>query len=574
MRKNNVKHTLAALLLLLVASVCMVACNPTTESSKNTGSTGSTSNNDNTSKDGWQVVSNVVEKDMYQSLLLGATNIVSELSKSKVDKSNAVTIDGKVGLTLNGSDLWFSIKGKYDQKDPSLIREKAMLSLELYTTEELDATSKQIGIYVYNNELYLCLGTNKVKFSLANSQWTNYFPFNVPDISQNIAKIAGLLPQYIKLTEVNGQYRRNSNKEEYKYNANVNVSQTIVGLCRFLNDEKLFSDREAATTIKEFAADVLNISVNQLERGEVSDSTLQVSFMTSGDQLQDMNASTKIALGKDAKNLIGADEMNVDIKIIDLKITKDYATGTKIAFVNDTKERNSYISYSKAIYALKVPVKRFGENYEVENENYRLCITTRVFQDNRDNNFFFCEYYNEKNDEVERAVYFYKDYIFLYQIKEEEPECICKFEINLSDLATNVVSNTLVPEEEKTNLEVYGLIAYVLKNISLTNKDISFALNNDFYSKVWYNFYDMLKNINSVAPENLYENEEVVDFVHYITETGEIVTIEYNNDSVVTIITDDKKDEKISFIYEMLDNEISLMDVSDQENGEEEIVEE
>lgn len=556
MRKNYL-HVLFAVVLLLIVGICLVACG-----GGDNGKEGNTTPSGNDSTDqtsvGWTDIANVVQKDMYQSLLLGATNVASELSKSKIDKNNAVTIDGKLCLVVNGNDLWLSVKGKYDQTDRTKIREKAMLAVELYTDESLSDESRQVGAYVYMNELYLSLGTNKVKFSLKNANWPDYFPFDLPDITSQISNIASLLPRYIKLSSVNGQYRRNSNKEEYKYAVDVNVSETLSGLCAFLNDEKLFDNRELATILKTFAADVLNVTVEQLEQGEVSDSSLSVGFTLSGNQIQNMSATAKIALGKDAKYLMGSDELDLVVKIDDLTTSSNYSTGTKIPFINDTKGRQQYVSYSEAIYSLKVPVKQFGENFVVLSEKYNLKVTTRVFQDEQSDNFFFCEYCDRRTGKAERAIYFYNDVAYIYILRDgaEEMECICKFDINLSELATNIVTNNLV--EERSEIDVYGLIAYILKNLSISEREISFALNKDFFTKVWYNFYDMLDNINEIAPEDLYENEEVVDFVRYIVNTGEIVIIGYNDDELVKIIDEDNED--VNDIVEMLAEESNEID--------------
>ena len=106
----------------------------------NTGNDGSGTGETPDADVGWKKVDNA---DIYNSLILGCTNVAYQGSKTAVSKKGVLTMESKINLTLNGNDLWLLIKGKYKSSDP---RNNTIVTIDVSTTEEPTAESRTLEI--------------------------------------------------------------------------------------------------------------------------------------------------------------------------------------------------------------------------------------------------------------------------------------------------------------------------------------------------------------------------------------------------------------------------------------------
>ena len=226
------KNIFILIVLLLVLSALFCACGfggDTTNPNKDNNNNNNNSDNNNDKEDGWEIKT-VEPQDMYIDFLSAFLNVAYEASADKIDDNKQITGDIKVMFSVNDNDFWLTCKGKYDETDPTKIREKAIMSIELSNEETITSESRLLAACIYNDELYIAIGKSKVKFSLANSHWTDFFPYEMEKhTSDDLKTIATALVTIVKFKEDPVvKYRRNSTKEEYKYSLNINLKETLV----------------------------------------------------------------------------------------------------------------------------------------------------------------------------------------------------------------------------------------------------------------------------------------------------------------------------------------------------------
>lgn len=545
-----------AVILTVALAVFLCACVDKNPDEPNDGPTQG-------NKDGWEKISQIENKDMYTKFLLGFTNIAYEISADRVQSKGAVTADAKALFTINDNDFYISIKGKYDCADPSKIRDKAIFEVNLSSEESVTDESRLITAVIYKDELYLAIGNNKVRFDISRSNWTDYYPYKMEQMnSQKLSNVAGIMASYVVLNDNPiGYTRRNSNKEEFKYSVNVNLKETLAKLCNGLSS--ITKDPKVTASIKSFVASVLGITVKQLEEGDTPESSLNLNFVISGNQIQSLQGKAKIDISHSESKLIDSDTLEIGVDIADVKITNIYGNGVSIDFVTQTEEREKYKRYDEAIYALSIPIKIYDENDVAVWNNYDFNVTTRVFQDNNQENFIFLEYYNETDEMVDRALYIYNNiaYVFLKKEGQSEAECIFRFDVDLSDLATRLFANDFGGQQK---IDVYALIAYFLRNLAIDNTEIGFLINPEFFTSVWYNFDDMLAFVDNLDPEtSIADLPEVQAFIDFIRTNEVIFSLRYNDDNLLKIVKENDADitavkEKLQAVDEaMTETEIT-----------------
>ena len=550
------------IVLLLALSAVFCACFP-----DNTGNSGN--HNDNTDKnddankdknDGWE--DKIVElQDMYIDFLSAFLNVAYEASSNKIDVNKQITGDIKFKFSVNDNDFWLACKGKYDETDPSKIREKAIMSLDLTNDESMSVESKLLSACIYNDELYIAIGTNKVKFSLANSHWTEYFPYEMENYkSDDLKTIATALSTIIKFKEDPVvKYRRNSTKEEYKYSLNINLKETLISLLANLNVFiKAGESNISIQEIKNLVSSVLGITLDELNEGKIPDSSLTLDYYISGKKIADLLAKFELDISGTENYLIDEDTLVLELDMENVEITNDWNNGVKIDFVTNREERESYQSYGDAIYDFSIPIDIYDDSHNAVSNNHSLNIMTRVFQDDNTENFVFCEYYNTELESIDKALYVYKNKAYIYSVPENgtEAECVYRFDIDLSEIAKKIISNDLGGEK---TLDIYALIAYLLGNITINEEEIRLAITPDFFDKVWYNFSDLVNYVDEES--GILDNEETIEFIEFITTTEILFSLEYENENLLTIIEEDSK---------RITNVIAKLEYADDKFAEEE----
>lgn len=516
-------------------------------------------------KEGWEKIESVDRKDMYSRFLLGFTNVAYELSEEKVKAKKQVTIDGAGLFRLNNNDFYLNVKGKYDGSEPTQIRDKTIFAVDISNKEKVDAESRLLSLHLYKDDLYLAIGENKVQFDVVNGSWTNYYPYSMKKpTSDSLSNLAGMLSSFIKLkSEPAALTRRNSNKLEYKYSIEVDVKESLNSIFnKGLNSLKV--SETDAEKIKSFAASVFGISVEQLNKGQIPDSTMTMMFIISGEKIQSVVCEAEIDMSHSDSELIDTDKLKLYAEINDLKITNDYAQGVKIDFVNNKEELDSYQKYSDAVYSLKVPIKVKDDEQGSEPvyNNYDFNVITRVFQDNSKDNFVFLEYYDKTEKIVDRALYVYDDVAYVVKNVDGKETCLYQMNVDLSDLANRLMRNDL---NGSSKMDIYKLISYALRSLAISETEIKVRVDNDFFTDVWYNFEDMLMYIEGLDDSSqLLEIKEVKDFIDFIKTNCVYFTFEYDNDDLLKIIGG--KDREIEKIVEKLEK--FKTELPEPDNGE------
>lgn len=539
MKKSGILIVIITI-LVIVMSICLCSCDlfggGKTDGPK-------PDENNNQPKDGWTAIASIEDKVVYQQFLNGFTDVAYKISKEEVQKK-PVTLDGKAKISWNGNNFWLFVKGKYDSSSP---REKTILSAEISTKEEPTAESKILALYVYKDELYINLGGNRVRFSLKNSKWTDYYPYSMKNYSaSDLQKIAGVMAGCVNLnTPITGKKRIANGKEEYKYQIDIDLDKSLPMVVNSLS-----SMTKDEISIEELLAAILGVEVKQLIDGDIPQANLKMVFELSSKQISKLDAQLEIDLSETNSKLTDGDDLNAEINLEKLNITNDYVGGLTVDFVNDNEERSKYTSFSEAIYSFVVPMKLY-QNDDAVATDYITKVTTRVFQEDSSTNYLFFEYFNKKENAVERAVYLYDGYLYIYgPNKNNERKFLHKSAVDLSDIASRTVSNSF---NGKSKMDIYKLIGYVFNNTSITAEELRVLVTEKLFTDVWYNFYDMIDYLDAMTPDYDWktENPDLLEFEKYMITNEILFTIEYSSEFIDILRPDD---ERITEIVNRLKN--------------------
>lgn len=526
-------------LLCLVVATLLCSCNflqgDDTSNGNNGGNNTSTGGNntdtdDTDKKDGWEVITKPDPKDVYIKFLAGFTNVAYEFSEAKVKKAKDVTGDAGAKIILNGNNFYLFVKGKYNYDNP---KDKAIVAIELATESTVTEENRLVGVYLYKDELYVNIGGNKVKFSLANSNWTDIYPYEMKEYAGNdLSNIAGILASNVKTNkDITGKTRRNSNKEEFKYVIDIDLDSTLGILCKSLGD-LIKDDPQGIESITEFVASLFGVTKEELLAGDIPQSDVVLEFMTSANKIAELKATANLDLSESESNLIDGDDLDLTVELLNVAVTNDYANGVKIDFVNDRTERESYYSYREAIYRATLPMKKYS-NDSVVDSGYTFNLTTRVFQEDTVENFVFLEYSNNKTNVVERALYIYGDIMYIYM----NGEIIHRQVLDLTDLANRVVSNDL---GGTARMDIFTVISYVLKYMTITEEELRLEINETIFTDVWYNFSDVITFIDNEGDGALSKNEDAMAFVEFLRTNVAIFTLVYG-EPFLSVVEEDNK---------------------------------
>lgn len=480
----------------------------------------------NLERDGWIALSNIDNKDMYASFLYGFTSVAYDLSYDKV-LNKQYSASGKIGLTLNGSDFYLSVKGKYDDKNK---RDKAILSAELSTEETIKNDNRIFSAFVFKDKLYLAIGSSKVSFDISTLGWDEYYPYKMENYDkQKLSMIAGFLNTNMKLkTPPVGYHRTNSNKEEYKYSLDIDFATSMANVSKSIGD-LTSNDTKLVTRIQSFIANILGISVEDVQSGNFPGGSVKMDFFTSGNNIQTLSLDMDVVLGETGKKLYGSNDLAIKVELKDFKINKD---DYSMSIIND--EIDDYTEYSKAVYDASIPIAIYNADGKKQSDDYDLRIITRVFQSDPANNFVFFEYYDTKKEIADRALYVYNN--ILYIVLYEDGEYVCKYTMpcDLSDTASRVLGNNLNGEAQA---DPFYIIAYVLKSLAMDKNGISFAINKEFFDKIWYNFSDLVSYLDSISPNHDFKSDEgTSEFITYLTTHEVILNVPFNASEIMKIV--------------------------------------
>ena len=513
----------------------------------NSGGEGEGGNNAKTPSDGWKTT----ETDgLYTALLLGGTNVAYQGSQKSIEDNNGIlTLDSKVKLTFNGNSLWAILKAKYKNVSP---KDNTMFSLEICTDATPTVDNRVVAIYMFRNELYIALGkdfdasdkgkNNKVKVSLNNVGWEQYFPFKMDKLtSGDISAIAGVLSSNIVTNKENiAEKRRNEGVDEYRYTLDINVSESVAGLFGAISGIKTL-DLEFIKKAKEFVAVLFGVKVSELLTGDLPDSNLKIKFETHNAIISSFNIDFDVDLS--GKTMLFSDgKMSMNASMEKLTLGKDY-TQMQIPFASsdNTAERGKYVSFTGSIFSIDIPLDEYSNT---DMKKSMLKVTTRFFQGSGSQDLIFAEYRDQATDKLISGVYIYDNIMYFFSSKNDDNEykCLCSLDVHdLGDLASMAVGNTFNTTEGSSQnvFEPSKLLGYIIKGVSIDRTSIKFSIKPSFYTDVWYNFSDLCNFINSMTEEDLWEVEGIRGFYDYVTTNEVIMT--FKTDVPILNIIDDKE---------------------------------
>lgn len=539
MQKTRRTMLLVALLLVIVAAL-LCSCGD----NKSKVDPGDNKKQEEVDSEGWMKIEKVDNKELINKFLIGFTSVAYDLSYDSVlNKEYSAT--GKVNLEINDSDFFLTIKGKYDDKKK---REKAILSVELSSEEKVSDKNRILSFFIFQDKLYLAIENSKVCFNISNFAWDEYYPYRMENYktkSSSLTTISGFLSNSIKFkTTPIGYSRTNSSKQEYKYSVDIDFNKTMQSISNSLS-ELAGSDSKTIVQVQNFFANILGLSLQDVQSGNFPAGVVKLDFFISGDNIQTLDLNLEVNLSEKGKKLYGDDKLKIGAKIKEVRIEKSYSA-IPIDLVNEGT--SDYVQYNKAIYSVNLPIDVYEAKNDNDSEKYNLHVITRVFQDDNTKNFVFFEYAREDKGIIDRALYVYDN--VLYVVLYEDGKYVCKYQmpIDLSDVATRVAMNDLKGESE---VDPYAIVVYVLRSLAMNDDGIGFAIDRDFFSKIWYNFDDLIDYMNEISPQGDFKsNEDVNEFINFMRDNQVIVNLPFKSDTAVNVILED--DELVENIIERI----------------------
>lgn len=531
------KKLVYLVLLTILMAILLCACDKT-----NTPIGGKDTDN----LDGWVAIKDVTPTDVYTKLIGGFTAISTDFSKSSLKTSPKLSVDSKLKLEVNKNIFWVTLKGNYNHTLP----QDVMLALEI-STEEDCYNSNILEMYVYKEKLNIGLGETKISFALPTSTWTSVFPFDITlDSSNDVQKVALLLATTLDLEDdsIVGKTRQNGTIEEFNYDFKISLSSSLKKIFDYL---KLNSDKTYQDILNKFGTIVSNIfgvTISDITSGKFPKSTIKLNFSTSNRKISTFNLKLDVDIAEKTDTMLfPGQNLNLDIELIKLVTSKK--DNVNIDFVINTEKQNKYIYYVDKAFNITANVTRTENDIE---KNYKLNVIAKILQDDNQNNYLFVELINTKK-EIVKAIYFYQNFGYYYDIVDTKLECLYKFPIDLSAMATKLLNNDFLDEQgkNKSDADVLSLLSYFMGALRITDDGVKLIVTESFFTNVWYNFDDMIAYVNELYEEDLSEIPALTDAYNYVVKCTSSLYVEYSK-SLIMVYEDD--DLRISYITNKLNN--------------------
>lgn len=477
--------------------------------------------------DSWQKIDSPTPTDVYKQLLAGVMNVATDFSTKSLESSPVLGADAKLKLTLKDSVLWLSLKGNYDNKN----KKNAMFSLEISTVED-SYDDVIIGMYMCNQVMYVTLGSTKFKFEFPQERWNGVFPFNMTlDNANTINQVSGFLYLVlaVKDDKINGKSRLNGLVEEYNYNFSLDLAGTLKKVQNHLANNK--GDAEFVGKINKIFANVLGLSVENIVAGNVPDSQLDIDFTNSNTKLSKFNCNIHIdQSGEYANTLFKGEDIDLDIELIKFTTSK---SNVSIDFVNSITKQEEFRDYLEGDYFFKLAldIKKVTDLETLATKDYDMVISAKVFQEDSTKNFLLLEFYDKKTQDLEKALYAYNNEFYTFDTIDENLVCTTKAQLDLSELANSVYSNTFGTEKGEGSFNLFDTISYVLGVLKMDANGFLFNINSKMYKDVWFNYEKMLTYVNSLMIEDIFSEEyKFKEFESFISDYDTIINFVFENE--------------------------------------------
>ena len=560
MKKKGLLLICTILLLMVAAVFC--ACGDGGSSSKNN------SKNNNTNKEKWITTTDQTITTVCSKFLSSFTTIAKDLSVDELDKGNkTVGVSSLIKLKVNDNDFYLALKVKYNYKD----RDNTMASLELsdkeiaedtYDPENLllgmylcPGTNKQAGM----QSLYVAVGSTKFLIDVETAQWNNFFPFKYKETVVSTGSLTDdpgwILASILRLKNPNFTQRKREvgTVTQYNFILDVDVKETLQQLVKVISGEvgKKFIDNpdQINAALDEIFSSVFGVTVQDVRAGNLPDSSLKVDFTTSlANKISALEATLKVDDSENTHTIFGGEdiEIGIQLKKFDVKNFSD----VPFPFVNtaNATERSNYLYFLDKVFRLQVDESRLLKE---THEDYDMTITARIFQEDRKDNFAFMTFKDNDGMAVVGAVY--QDVAYLFKRVDGEMVCTISVPLDISTIAEKVVGNDFVKlvvdeqgapvldgegneqYEKAASFNVLSAVGYLLSALRINADDVRFSIDHDLYTSVWYNFFPAIDYLNDRFDEDLYELDEVKEFMNFVVDSKFVVSFPYDR-SFLTLV--------------------------------------
>lgn len=531
------KKALFTLFILLVAAVFIAGCTPPDPG-------GEKEKTDDT----WTVNEQADDNEMYKTLVKGVLGSLKDISDEKVNTTNPIfSIDSKMKLEFNDHLLWFIFKLNYKLDDDTVLK----FSAEIRNEDESEII---IGAYFMNNFLYLKLmdgEAGKMKFPIKNQVVGDLFPIQSKDV--DIADLAIMLSAVIEIDgDITCKSRMFGTIPEYQYICSIDLPTTLQNIVNSLDLEQL--EGVDTETLSVIIQRVLGVSLEQIQNGQLPESSVDIDFATSGDKLSNFLLNLKVEQPIESPNtLFGGGDIDLSIDLDKLVIDKKYTTieffNTKIEVgENLVNEYTTYPNYLDQTFGVRLNLTEKGATAE-EDRDYTLNAELKLDLEEINSNELLFEVLDDTQTAV-TGLYFLDGILYLYTTKEDGYQKRVELELDIialyEDIADGVEIEDSQPDEKKAALEY---VAFIIGALRLGNDDLSFAINNDFYEVLFPGFEDIISYGDALLPEE-------IDLAALLLDAFGLDVVEYlmGNSYVFTI---DLSDDAESFIY-VVDGDIAF----------------
>ena len=557
---------ICTLLLLMVAAV-FCACGGGGGSSSSGGS------KDNTKKEKWITTTDQTKSAVCSKFLSSFTTIAKDLSVDELNKGNrTVGLSSLIKVKLNDNDFYLAVKIKYNYKDP----DNTMASLELSDKEikenEYDPDDLLFGMYLcpradrdtYPGQqmLYVAVGSTKFSIDIETAAWNRFFPFHYKETvsSGSLTDDPGwVLASILRLKNENFTQRKREvgTVTEYNFVLDVDVTRTLQQVVQFVDSDlgKKFIDnpQEIYDALDEIFTGVFGVTAKDVNDGNLADSSLKIDFTTSlANKISALEATLKVDDSKNTGTIFGGEDMEIGISLkrFDIKNFND----VPFPFINDAnkQERNNYLYFLDKGFRLQVNQSRLLKE---THEDYEMTITAKIFQGERKENFAFMTYKDASGLAVMGAVY--QDVGYLFKRVDGEMVCTLSVPLDISTIAEMVVDNAFeklvvneegdpvldkegnVQYEKAASLNVLSAVGYLLSALRINPDDVRFSIDHDLFTSVWYNFFAAIDYLNDRFDEDLYELDEVKEFMDFVIDSRFVVYFPYDKPFLTLVGNDD-----------------------------------
>lgn len=488
------KKAFMMILMMLIATIFLTSCQ------ENTNRHPDPKLDDDT----WKTIEKADETEVYKTLIASVMGSIEDLSDKKVSKSQPLlSVDTRMQVELNDFLIWFELKINYDYNNP----QNLLLSAEMINAEDEEVI---LGAYFKDDILYMQVldgESGRIQFPLKNGILNQLLPivFNSDLDAKNLA--IGLNSIISTNGYITGRTRLNGTTMEEEYTINIDLPSTLRALVEAIDSDIIENlDKDKISTVIQR---VIGVSFNDILQGNLPESNMELFFSSFGRKLTQFSTCISVESGGDQQNtLFGGEELEISINLDKLKLEKSF---TSIPFFGDNKYLE-YPDYTNQNVRVLLNVLEKGQT-TAEDIEYLINAELKMNLEQIENNEILFEIIDTENNPV-TGIYL-KDSMFYYYRYDDETQEYQKqieFELDIADVFDKISKgiDITLPEGDETDTTqtkakntALDYIAYIVGALRVTEDNISFTINSDFYELVLPGIENFLLYADAVIEEDL-----------------------------------------------------------------------